>query len=403
MSAHRHLIRVASPILLGLLASSFGRAQCADALLEPRAELVAVSIGSTALFAGGSWTAVTERVELYDAASGTWSSAVLGERRARLAAAVVGSRAYFGGGGQPNIIFQFQASPTVDVYDAASGTWSSDQLSEGRWSLAAAAAGDQVIFAGGFRTSVVPGIARDTVDVLHVPSGTWTTTVLSVARGALAGAAVGDLALFAGGSDSTNTPPLFVAYHDRVDILDASTGQWSQAALSEPRAHLAGVAVGGRVLFAGGEGDGGASARVDIFDVSSGIWSTATLSEPRSHLAAFAVGTRAVFVGGWTDSGASAAIDVYDAATNLWSSATLAVGRADLAATAAGGVLLVAGGRVALGDPLYAIVDAVVGPVGSALGTAARIQAQSDWFGNPAYERFDRPGEPIQTHWPRSL
>ena len=46
----------------------------------------------------------------------------------------------------------FTASIAVDLYNSASGTWSTAQLSFGRYSLAATSVGNVAIFAGG-RTS----------------------------------------------------------------------------------------------------------------------------------------------------------------------------------------------------------------------------------------------------------
>ena len=52
---------------------------------------------------------------------------------------------------------------------------------------------------------------------------------------------------------------------DTVDIFDASTGQWSQATLSQGRNKLVATTVDGYALFACGIGDGAISGTVDIF------------------------------------------------------------------------------------------------------------------------------------------
>jgi hypothetical protein len=43
----------------------------------------------------------------------------------------------------------FAGSNVVDVYNGATGAWSTAQLSEARWDLAAASVGNVALFAGG--------------------------------------------------------------------------------------------------------------------------------------------------------------------------------------------------------------------------------------------------------------
>ena len=54
------------------------------------------------------------------------------------------------------------ATSTVDIYDVSTGTWNSTatgagQLSVARWGLAAAAAGNKIVFAGGSYVIVMSG------------------------------------------------------------------------------------------------------------------------------------------------------------------------------------------------------------------------------------------------------
>ena len=48
------------------------------------------------------------------------------------------------------------------------------------------------------------GIISNAVDLYNIASGTWSTAQLSVARSALAATSVGNVAIFAGGSDASN-------------------------------------------------------------------------------------------------------------------------------------------------------------------------------------------------------
>jgi hypothetical protein len=127
----------------------------------------------------------------------------------------------------------------VDVYNSATGAWSTAQLSVARYSPAAASVGNVALFAGGFTSSallrrkggedgciivacvfcvlrllwccgsVCPATASslmranaggsNVVDVYNSATGAWSTAQLSVGRIGLAAASVGSVALFAGG------------------------------------------------------------------------------------------------------------------------------------------------------------------------------------------------------------
>jgi hypothetical protein len=81
-------------------------------------------------------------VDLYNSASGTWSTAQLSVARKLLAATSVGNVAFFAGG-------YYGPSNAVDLYNSASGTWSTAQLSVARYCLAATSVGNVAIFAVG--------------------------------------------------------------------------------------------------------------------------------------------------------------------------------------------------------------------------------------------------------------
>ncbi len=133
--------------------------------------------------------ASTNAVDLYNSATGAWSTAQLSFPRNSLAATSAGNFSIFAGGGDArsllssgirylivavveHLIFYilhhrvsfYLASPhanlcrrinwigsnAVDLYNGVSGLWTTAQLSLARWSLAATSAGNVAIFAGGF-------------------------------------------------------------------------------------------------------------------------------------------------------------------------------------------------------------------------------------------------------------
>ena len=169
-------------------------------------------------------------------------------------AASMGNLAFFGLGFNGT-----SPSNVVDIYDTASGTWTTASLSQARYGLAESSAGNEVVFAGG-NTGSGPS---NVVDIYNAASNTWSTATLSQARYGLSAASVGNLILFAGG-DSSSGPS------NVVDIYDTSTGSWSTAALSEARDAPSATSAGNQVFFAGGAySNGNTSSVVDIYTLQN--------------------------------------------------------------------------------------------------------------------------------------
>ena len=294
------------------------------------------------------------------------TDALPGGARGDLSAVTLGDYALFAGGGITNTP-TLVASPLVDVWDAATGTWSMAALSSPRVELAGTTVNGIVLFAGG-NTSA--GVAVSTVDwydsSLGLPSdpAAWFISNLSQPRVRLAAATVGSLALFAGGHDAGTMSSV-------VDVYDASVGKpdnpaaWSTVSLSVARPGLSAVTVGSKVLFAGGANfnTGAAFSTVDIYDSSIGLpsnplaWSTTSLTVGRTNMGAAAWGSHAYFGGGELNSlgQKSATVDVYDALSDTWTDTTLSQARGVLTATAVAGKVIFAGGYTST----FAASDAV--------------------------------------------
>ena len=224
-----------------------------DVLVQPRRNLAATSVGTKALFAGGFGVNVrSPEVDIYDTATGRWSSARLSLARSQLAATTVGDKAIFASGMRSG-----RESAVVDIYDDATGTWSTAVLPQARSKLGATSVGTLAFFAGG--SSAVLSHLSDTpiaaapalVDIYDDATGTWSTATLNQIGAISATAIAGSKALFVGGS-SRSSDGRYYGPGRWVDVYDATTGTWHAQTLPQERQALVATAVGNRALFAGG-------------------------------------------------------------------------------------------------------------------------------------------------------
>ena len=86
-------------------------------------------------------------VDIYNSATGAWATALLSVARSVLAATSVGSLAIFAGGSGARVDGS-EAKNVVDIY-TLSGGWSTARLSEARSWFTATTVGNLAIFAGG--------------------------------------------------------------------------------------------------------------------------------------------------------------------------------------------------------------------------------------------------------------
>ena len=199
-------------------------------------------------------------------------------------------------------------------------------LSETRQPVAAAA-GNKVVFAGGYSFACGPDWSNvsSAVDIYDVVTGTWTTSRLSVPRMEMTTVAAGNKIFFAGGRD-------FWVSYDNIDIYDVITNTWTVAHLPRPEAYLSAAALGNKIFFAGGFTD-----NVDIYNLSTNTWSTASLSVARSNFAMVTAGNKIYFAGGIGSGNTSInIIDIYDNSTNTWTTSRLQELKGDISGISAG-------------------------------------------------------------------
>ncbi|MCP3916227.1 MAG: hypothetical protein GY711_11785 [bacterium] len=338
-NAHRHITALT---LAGTLAwAGAAHAQWSSPhTISARAHMAATTVGDKALFFGGVGSysfcpTFSRTVDIYDGATGTWSSSEpLFTDLLNVVATSVGTRALFAGGLESDCPWGTHYRSEVSIYDDATGSWSIEHLSSQRVGHFATSVGTLAIFAGGGNAvSIV-----DTVDIYDDAAGTWSTASLSVPRAYGAAATVGDLAFFAGGRNGSG-------YRSEVDIYNHATGTWSTDVLPNAIGATTATAVGARVMFCNG-------SLVDTYDVSTGTWYTTLLSRRRSGPVAVTAGNLALFAGGIVrdPSGyeqTDETVDVYDDDLQAWRVETLPRPHGkNLSAVSLGGRAIFAGGGV---------------------------------------------------------
>jgi hypothetical protein len=290
-------------------------------LSTPSRDIALATAGTKILFAGG-WEpseVYSSRVDIYDYALNTWSTAELSEARIEMATATLGTKIFFAGGKKGNDM-DGTVTSRVDIYDASTGSWSTAELTQARIGIASATLGDLVFFAGG---SYGERNASDRVDIYNNATNTWSTITLSDARTNLEATMVGDKVYFAGG---ISDPVSSQAYPSkRIDVYDGASGNMTIATdLGEGKGHFASIAVGNKIVWAGGwkqnaDGFFFDSDRVEIRDTETGISTYTCLSGPSSHFNAVLKGDEVVFY----TAPPTRSIDIYNVVTGTWSVGTL--------------------------------------------------------------------------------
>ena len=144
--------------------------------------------------------------------------------RGALAATTIGSCALFAGGSTSNGI----SGVTSVIYNSMYSTITSD-LSVARFSLAATTIRGYALFGGGRNDYTDSSLS--TVDAYSSSLTRTTPTALSVARSGLAATTVGNYALFGGGLDSDGYSSTVDAYHytNTLQIYPGSTYKFNYA------------------------------------------------------------------------------------------------------------------------------------------------------------------------------
>jgi N-acetylneuraminic acid mutarotase len=296
---------------------------------------------------GGSGTLST--VELYDPASGNWSTVkpMNGARYGHTATLLPNGKVLVAGGWNDNSFLICLA--TAEIYDPEKDTWSTITPMTAARALHTATLlpNGKALVAGGYNGSDYLGSAE-----LYDPvKNSWSTvlTPMNVVRAWHSATILPNgKVLVAGGHNGSG-------YLSGVELYNPASDSWSLTGsmATARRLHSATPIPGGKVLIAGGANIDGFLSGAELYDQTTGAWNPAgsMTAQRQSHGATFLPNGFVLITGGMNGSGPLSGAELYIPATNSWSLTTaLAVARSYHSATLlTGGKILVTGGSDAGG------------------------------------------------------
>jgi N-acetylneuraminic acid mutarotase len=281
-------------------------------------------------FAGVLNNATLSAIEvtpLTDVHTITWEErAASPVRRAEANGATVDGKLYVFGGYVTDPTGHIVAQYRCDVYDPATNQWTRLGDMPENFTHSGIAVDGATIWLVGQYSGDHPGPGSVHVWKYDTTSDTWTRgPELPQPRGAGAAAIVGRQLHFFGGMDETRT--IECGEHWSLDLDNESAGWTPRATMPNPRNHIAGAGLNGKVYALGGqhgqEASQDAQSEVDCYDPETDSWSVvAPIPDVRSHAGAatFVMNGRIVMLGGEIAYNTQrSTVFAYDPSANAWS------------------------------------------------------------------------------------
>ena len=308
----------------------------------------------------------------------TWTAAApLPVPRFESYAATWGDHVYFLGGitGHFGDIASAEPSRRVDVYDAATDSWSPGPdlpLDAPKHHLSVAILADGIYVLGGFDGILAQHPNEPFVPVAHayalrVPKDGVLTkweplAPPPLARGGATAQAIDGKIYLTGGASTERVPPF-----DELDVYEPATDAWSVGPkMPTAREHLASCAIDGKFIVVGGWNDDVVTTAAEEFDPRTNAWrALAPMPTGRGGLAATAKDGRCHVVGGedWAlpFPGTFHAHEIYDPKTNAWTTgAPMPTARHGLGFALVGTAIYAVGGGPSMGNSYTDVVEVLV-------------------------------------------
>lgn len=295
-------------------------------------------------------------LSIYDRTTQTWTSSLLSMGRQGMEIIAAGNKLIFAGG----IIYDqtgynFTCTDKIDIYDIATNSWSDATLSEARFACKATLVGNKILFSGGLKTDRT---FSNKVDIYDLSTNSWSVTQFpGTKRMVMTAVSSGNKVFLCGGytafQDYTGYGEVFGEPVNVIDVYDANTWQWSQATMLKTKSEFGAVVFDEKLYLAGGYDpiERLWQLDVEILDVNNLNRIVSCLIQPNSFFDNDVVvqNNKLIFAGDRSISGISPnKIDIYDPASQTWSIGTLSNGM--LPGRLASAI-------VSVGNELYAIFD----------------------------------------------
>jgi hypothetical protein len=333
-------------------------------LSQLRDEMVVTSAGNKILFAGGySNFQPSSRVDIFNIATNSWSTAELSIPRFYFGHAVLGNSIFFAGGQTASGTIEI--TKRIDIYNASNNSWSIDSLKYPSMLMSGGAAENKVVFAGGMGPmgNGAPIAEQNWVEIFDVATQVWTNSSMpsrtNMESLEIATTVVGNKIYFAGGAGDWFAWDFGGIYTPNVDIYNATTGSWAASELlSTMRGDMASIAVGNKIFWAGGRTEMFGNTYlptdlVEIRDVTTSISTFSCLFQPNLNFTAVQKNSKIIFFtkgltqGNWLVPGTvTNKIDIYDYVTNTWSVGLLPFDIYNASIISVYNIIYVAGGYV---------------------------------------------------------
>jgi ELWxxDGT repeat protein len=326
-----------------------------------------LSTGQVLVAGGYGNNGAVNSAEIYNPAFGTWSltGSLLTSRTGHTATLLSNGDVLVAGGGNNG-----GTIANTELYYVSTGAWvPMGNLNAARIShTGTRLLNGKVLVAGG---SDPAGTSVTSAELFDPATGQWSVTAsLNAARASHTATLLQNGKVLAVGGYGNGTLAGAELYGP---LIGSVGGTWTlSGSLNDRRLyHTATLLANGKVLVAGGLGNGNPIKSTELYDPASGNWSaTGNLTERRSrHTATLLPDGRVLVAGGFAaNSVALKSAEIYDPATGAWSSTgSLITARGTHAATLlADGKVLVVGGAIGsaeLYDPTTGTWTATGSPI----------------------------------------